>query len=94
MQKHRLGVRLRYLPKMTGWMRPNPTWQNQKIPRRTEDPKGLPWRGSRLRGQTNEDDLNDDSWSVQVGTYNRFAPAHLAAGHAARLVSASAAPVS
>jgi D-alanyl-D-alanine carboxypeptidase len=45
-------------------------------------------------GANKEDDLNDDSWSVQVGTYNRFAPAHLAAGHAARLVSASAAPVS
>jgi D-alanyl-D-alanine carboxypeptidase len=31
---------------------PNPNWQNRKIPRRTEDPKGLPWRGSRPRGQT------------------------------------------
>ena len=45
-------------------------------------------------GANKEDDLNDDSWSVQVAAYNRFAPAHLAAGHAARLVSASAAPVS
>lgn len=33
-----------------------------------------------------ENDLNDDSWSVQVGAFNRFAPAHLAAGRAARLV--------
>ena len=37
---------------------------------------------------TEEDDINDDSWSVQVGTFNRFAPAHLAAGRAARLVLA------
>lgn len=39
-------------------------------------------------GSREEDDLNDDSWSVQVGTFNRFAPAHLAAGRAARLVPA------
>ena len=32
--------------------RSNPNWQNQRIPRRTENPKGLPWRGSRPRGQT------------------------------------------
>ena len=87
MQKHCFGVRLRYLPKMTGWMRPNPNWQNRKIPRRTEDPKGFPG-ADRARGANKEDDLNDDSWSVQVGAYNRFAPAHLAAGHAARLVPA------
>ena len=39
-------------------------------------------------GSGEEDDLNDDSWSVQVGAFNRFAPAHLAAGRAARLVPA------
>jgi D-alanyl-D-alanine carboxypeptidase len=39
-------------------------------------------------GTGEEDDLNDDSWSVQVGAFNRFAPAHLAAGRAARLVPA------
>ena len=39
-------------------------------------------------GPNEEDDLNDDSWSVQVGAFNRFAPAHLAAGRAARLVPA------
>ena len=39
-------------------------------------------------GLGEEDDLNDDSWSVQVGAFNRFAPAHLAAGRAARLVPA------
>jgi len=37
---------------------------------------------------TEEDDINDDSWSVQVGSFDRFAPAHLAAGRAARLVPA------
>jgi D-alanyl-D-alanine carboxypeptidase len=35
-----------------------------------------------------EDDLNDNGWSVQIGAFNRFAPAHLAAGRAARLVPA------
>lgn len=39
-------------------------------------------------GLGEEEDLNDDSWSVQVGSFNRFAPAHLAAGRAARLVPA------
>ena len=39
-------------------------------------------------GLGEEEDLNDDSWSVQVGAFNRFAPAHLAAGRAARLVPA------
>ena len=39
-------------------------------------------------GLGEDDDLTDDSWSVQVGAFNRFAPAHLAAGRAARLVPA------
>jgi len=39
-------------------------------------------------GANKEDDLNGGSWSVQVGAYNRFAPAHLAAGHAAQLLPA------
>jgi D-alanyl-D-alanine carboxypeptidase len=39
-------------------------------------------------GSGEEDYLNDDGWSVQVGAFNRFAPAHLAAGRAARLVPA------
>jgi D-alanyl-D-alanine carboxypeptidase len=39
-------------------------------------------------GLSEEEDPNDDSWSVQVGAFNRFAPAHLAAGRAARLVPA------
>jgi D-alanyl-D-alanine carboxypeptidase len=39
-------------------------------------------------GPNEEDDLNDDSWSVQIGVFNRFAPAHLAAGRASRLVPA------
>jgi hypothetical protein len=32
-----------------------------------------------------EDDVNAESWSIQVGAFERFAPAHLAAGRAARL---------
>ena len=39
-------------------------------------------------GLGEEDDLSDDTWIVQVGAFNRFAPAHLAAGRAARLVPA------
>lgn len=35
-----------------------------------------------------DEELNDDGWSVQVGSFPRFAPAHLAAGRAARLVPA------
>ena len=33
-----------------------------------------------------EMDLNNDSWSVQVGAFNQYPPAHLAARRAARLV--------
>lgn len=36
-------------------------------------------------GSNEEDDISDDGWSVQVGAFVRFAPAHLAAGRAARL---------
>lgn len=37
-------------------------------------------------GSNEEEELNDANWSVQVGAFTRFAPAHLAAGRAARLV--------
>jgi len=47
-----------------------------------------PVRLATLAPDTVEDGADSDDWAIQVGTFGRFAPAHLAANRAARSVPA------
>jgi len=66
----------------------SPTTAAAKMPAPPPGSKKITMARIAPAGANEEDDLNDDSWSVQVGAFSRFAPAHLAAGRAARLVPA------